>query len=1554
MVAAGSISFDIEFSLPSIDRAIANVRQRIASESIKLKVEVDPGSTSIPRPDTSAFSAAQQSIKQILSQIGSQKVSPQIDLDAAAIARSIAQIEAQIEQIKLQRIKIEADISNAKISIRQVDEQLAALKDQKIKLEADPTSSQQDIKKLADQIERLENKRIKLDANTQQADAKVRRLDGQLDDLDNQRNVLINIDVDQERIRAAGSKASGILTSIFQGVGQRVGAVLTNALSTAAQAPVKGIGGAIKTFASFESALVGFNAKAQASEETLEALRQEAERVGIETSKTPREVVQLATSFIQLGASAEQAVDQVAGTVAAIESTGFEVERTAKVVQQASTIFGESADVFADKISVLANTTAITSAAQIEQALGKAGGSFTRLEQPIDSLLATFATFRDVGLGPERAATATRNAIERLAGTTDVAKNALKELNVSLFEDGAPKDFILTLQELKASLAGFNQEQQTDLLRDIFGESGGDISLLLAQVDEVGSAIDENSGKLSQSLARLAEPSGEALASQERLNAGIDKSITLLAGSFETLQTRIGSALAPAIEPLIRGVQGIVDEVLALDSLFDPLQQASTEFGEALAANPEIVRSLGVAIGEVVGLIATGLTQQLQSFTAALQENPEIVQDIATKIVETAQGIGSIISLAVDLGAAFGSIALTALENLPTVIEGVRAVVTPLLPVAIALGQTVAEIGGVILPPLVGILQAVSAVLSPLTQNTTALKIALETAGIAFIAFNAAAGLTAIKTAIAAMGGLAAVIPAVTASLGAATAGLGAFATSIAVAIPPLAVLAAAIVAVNVGVFIRDLKVANDTLQALAGGTSQVAQQGIDFANDLKNAREQINSAIADGNGLTDEQIEKNKELIRLSKEQVEAIQSQREQVSNLDPKNESQRNAQQNLLADLSISEEALQKQIDQAEAALKNAQPQVAITPTIDTQGATQAGEDLGDQIVANEQQTQDEIDKIRQEGIDKFEQAQSQSLQRLEQAQQESILKIKQQQASGDITAEDADAQIAAIEANVGEEIAIRRQGLAEIDRLRTEGTLTEEEAASRSAAIQAEITALQIQSADAQIAAQERARAAFEAAQQAALQNIQSSQQQRVIGVRRQQASGSITAEDANAQIAEIEANNQAEIDLKRQAIAEIQRLESEKVLSAREAADQIADIEIELGDLTLQQIEAEIAAQDRAKAAAIDKLNSQLEAAQQLQEVGNLELSLAGESLSQELSLLESRNQLVAAQAELEQTVLQGRLASAEAAGDATAVIRLQAQLQQQQISTVQQEFQSRREQLALSQEQLQLDQQRQVAATEIAALEADIALQQARVEGKSADIVSSLETIRDLRAEQVDAARDAAANQDRINAAALAELSIQEQIALEKQKQNAIAEQGLAIEESRGSIILDALRSQSNIRQQSPEERAEQQTEALDTLSGFRESFRGAQQAGLFEGQGEDFTAALRQVEQALRQGNDRNLIQLAQENIDNALFSDLFDAIGRSDITNLVEADQQLSLGQQLKEANVGIEARLDRLIEATLSQNRGIEIGQVVTASNTGRVLEELNSQAIAGANL
>lgn len=462
---------------------------------------------------------------------------------------------------------------------------------------------------------------------------------------------------------------------------------------------------------------------------------------------------------------------------------------------------------------------------------------------------------------------------------------------------------------------------------------------------------------------------------------------------------------------------------------------------------------------------------------------------------------------------------------------------------------------------------------------------------------------------------------------------------------------------------------------------------------------------------------------------------------------------------------------------------------------------------------------------------------------------------------------------------------------------------------------------------------------------ALNAIEQSELKQIENIRRQQLAGAISQEEADAQIGAIEGNTQARIKAKQDEIARINQLEKNKTLTAIEAAQQREAAELEVSNLVIQGIEAQIEAQERAKEAAIKRLDTELNLAQQAADIRQTELDIAGEALGQQQSLLSAQQALAASTAQLQESQLNRTLEIAKAEGDVTTARQAAQAIAATQQQALQTEFAIKQKALGITIEQNKLESQRAIVAAEVAAVEARIALQKAKAEGVSNEEIRGLEEILALRLEQVGAARDGAANQESINGILQQQLEIDKQLAEEKLKQVdsvgalAKAEENLANKQrdyfneqiSQAQRVADARASAISAVFGAISQQANKSAEeGLSALKTAQNRLDVARNAGFFRG--EDGAAGARETEQAISQvqrllssgASDQQLANAAFRNRDNTAFAEALNLAGRGDIASLIDAEQGFGdIAIAIFDAQTAITAKLDELRLALIERD-------------------------------
>ena len=369
--------------------------------------------------------------------------------------------------------------------------------------------------------------------------------------------------------------------------------------------------------------------------------------------------------------------------------------------------------------------------------------------------------------------------------------------------------------------------------------------------------------------------------------------------------------------------------------------------------------------------------------------------------------------------------------------------------------------------------------------------------------------------------------------------------------------------------------------------------------------------------------------------------------------------------------------------------------------------------DQVAENDEQAarraaQERV-KANEEAAKEFEEAQKEALANIDIAQQNRIAAVRQNQAAGNISEEQADAQVSEIESDaIRERIQLREDEIAKIEDFASRQVISEKDATDQIRAAREEIADLTLESIESEIDAQDAAREAAEkkaeAAKKAALEQLDA--QQRLNDLQAQQVSiqsgiASTALQDQANLIGAQVSLEQSRLSLSRQTL--------EGKLAEAEAAEDVVAVE-EIRDRLLLNQRRSIQAEFNARR-------------QQLQ-------------IQQQLTQLDADRQLRLGEiAEAEARIAVERARAAGASADEIQALQQIVSLREQETQALQNQAQVKKDILSIQFEQLDADQ--------------ELANQRATQERREQAIASSKEQQKNLADEQLQIEKDIASETER-------------------------------------------------------------------------------------------------------------------------------------------------------------------------------------------------------------
>lgn len=391
-------------------------------------------------------------------------------------------------------------------------------------------------------------------------------------------------------------------------------------LTSAALAKIGADG--IKAFADFDRAIRTFGVVTDSSgTPQLAALRQEVERLGSATTKTPQEIANVAVELGKAGFSAERTKEALAGVVQSSEATGEGLARTGEVIGATLNQFGLAAT-DSLKIADLLTTASNASAAgtnDLGEALSYVGAQAKASNQTVEDTVTTLALLANAGIKGSSAGTGLAEALRRVKlasanATTEfsdlksrgskAAVAAFNQIDASVRDaNGQLLPFPQILKNLKTELAGVAKESDKELiLNALFGVQGGRV---------IQSLLNQTSEQIGQVTDKMEFFAGSSKKASEELTGGASGGLALFNSSLQLFNQKVGETLTTAVLPLIQGATALLNGFLALPA---PVQNALVAIGGFVA----VLTAAGAAIIAFNALnLGAGLTAVANAALAA-------------------------------------------------------------------------------------------------------------------------------------------------------------------------------------------------------------------------------------------------------------------------------------------------------------------------------------------------------------------------------------------------------------------------------------------------------------------------------------------------------------------------------------------------------------------------------------------------------------------------------------------------------------------------------------------------------------------------------------------------------------------------------------------------------------------------------------------------------------------------------------------------------------------------------------------------------------------------
>lgn len=310
-----------------------------------------------------------------------------------------------------------------------------------------------------------------------------------------------------------------------------------------------------RAFIDFDSIITGAAAKAGATAEEMEMMRQKASQFG---ANFPISATQAAEGMDRLAAAgydANQVVGVMPSVITAAVASGEDLATTSDVVSNALNIWNlKQGDIasnamrVADVVQMAANKSSL-SMTDFGVAMQYAGAPAATLNISIEQLSTAMAIMKNNGIEASTIGTSLRSIFTRLSSPPKSAAEAIERLGLQVKD--TQENFLgiqPIIEQLRTKMIGMSDTEQVAIAQALAGQEA--YSGLLALIKTA-----------PQDYQAMDNATGSSQAQFEVMKGTLKNSIDGMLGSLESLAINFGSVLTPQIKAMTDAIGGFADMI---------------------------------------------------------------------------------------------------------------------------------------------------------------------------------------------------------------------------------------------------------------------------------------------------------------------------------------------------------------------------------------------------------------------------------------------------------------------------------------------------------------------------------------------------------------------------------------------------------------------------------------------------------------------------------------------------------------------------------------------------------------------------------------------------------------------------------------------------------------------------------------------------------------------------------------------------------------------------------------------------------------------------------
>lgn len=419
-----------------------------------------------------------------------------------------------------------------------------------------------------------------------------------------------------DSITKAGKKSKADLDAIAMKMGIAGAAAL--GLATAA----------VVAAASFDKQMSEVGAVAGATADEMEKLRKAAIDAGAATVFSAKDAAEAEAELAKAGiATSDILGGALAGSLSLASAGSLDLATSAEIAAAAMNTFGlggKDVEHVADVLAAAANKSS-AGVDDLGQGLQQVGLVANQVGLSFEETVAVLAAFADRGLKGSDGATSLKTALQRLAAPTDGAKDALKELGISMYDaSGNMVSIVDVAGQLQNALKDLAPAQRNAALQTIFGSD----AIRAANV-----LYSEGAEGIQDYIDAVDDQGAAARMAQQKLD-NLAGDVEQLTGSLETLFISSGEGANGGLRALTQGATDLVNL-----------------FGEL----PPVVQGGAVVVAGLTGVTLLGAAGFMKA-RSSLNEMLEEMRKVGPVSARAADGLGKVASTGAKVGGVLAAI----------------------------------------------------------------------------------------------------------------------------------------------------------------------------------------------------------------------------------------------------------------------------------------------------------------------------------------------------------------------------------------------------------------------------------------------------------------------------------------------------------------------------------------------------------------------------------------------------------------------------------------------------------------------------------------------------------------------------------------------------------------------------------------------------------------------------------------------------------------------------------------------------------------------------------